>query len=420
MQNLEMSLKGKMKDELRDIAREFSFSGYSSLNKENLVTLIIQNMKSKDFEEKVKERLNESMLLFLDIVLEKEDYIQYNDLKLDFSEIRSLSTFYKVFSYLSSLGLVFETEDEKGATMIYVPREIARWLRKYVFDQFVELKPEEIEEIEIEEDMALYTSFKTMEGLFFSSFLPIENLRDFLKKNNMNPEGSKKELIERTIYESNLEPEKFIDELFFKTVLQDICVNLQCPKSGTKTDLINRIITILPFKKPNLIKKVEIKPAISVGSKVKPPKITIPQPPSIEPIKPISTDDKNFYKDPDKFRQYLKTLKIPRPRDERELSTYLSAFLKGKFGEYEVNVEERGRGGRLRYDITLGGEVLIELKVAKSSKTIRDGVGQIVIYLGEQIRYRYGILGVYDDTSGKNLKSQFQQKYLNKVYIIFW
>ena len=421
MQTLNAYLDGKTASELRDIAREFKFSGFYSLNKEELVAFISQNMKSKDFEEKVKEKLNESMLLYLNIIFETGDSICYNDLKLEFLELRSLSTFYKLNNYLSTLGIIYETEDKNGLTLFFIPKEISKWLKKFVEEKISTFKPEdkimEIEE-EIEEDLILYSSFKTVEGLFFSSFLPIIKLKQFLKDKNMDSEGSKKELIERAIYKSGLEPEKLMDELFLKSSLRDININLQTgSKSGSKLDLINRILEKLDFQKPNLIKKVQDHALKSVSSRVKPPKIKPPTPDRELKIQK-RTDEKILYKNPEKLISYLKTLRIIKPRDERDLAQFLNGILIGKFGD-KTKIEESARRGKNRYDITLADEVLIELKVAKNKKTVTDGMGQIMHYLEEQKRYKYGILGVYDETTSKNLKSQFHEKYPN-FYIVFW
>lgn len=52
MLSLEEGLKIKTVPKLKDIAREYKISGFSSLRKEELITLLVQNMKS------IKKQIN--------------------------------------------------------------------------------------------------------------------------------------------------------------------------------------------------------------------------------------------------------------------------------------------------------------------------------------------------------------------------
>ena len=100
MRSIEENLKSKSVNELKDIAREYNISGFASLRKADLIILLIQNMKSKEFFENLKEKLNDTMFLFLDLILEKGNSKKYSEVKIDFLDFRSASTFYKVYSLL--------------------------------------------------------------------------------------------------------------------------------------------------------------------------------------------------------------------------------------------------------------------------------------------------------------------------------
>jgi len=420
MQSLEKSLNYKNVGELKQIAREHNISGFASLKKAELITLLAQNMKSKAFYDNLRDKLIDTMFLFLDLILEGEGSRKYPDLKIDFLDFRSASTFYKIFNLLSTYGLIFEEENETDETKIYIPRELIRGLQKIVKEKVPVItagkEPQEIIEDDFEDDMTLYTSFKTIDGLFYSSFLPIDNLRIFLTKNNINGEGSKKDLINKTLYASDISLEEVMGQLFSKTILQDICFGLQIPRYGIKTDIINRILQRLPLQGIKPLKKAKKEEVLSsVGSSALKVEPTIVLPP--KPVKPKKITEENLYENPESFVTYLKSLRPTRPRDERDLASFLNGILIGKFGDI-VHIEESAKRGNIRYDITLAEKVLIELKVAKAKNTVTTGMGQIQHYLGGS-RYKYGILGVFDATKNKNLNSQFNYKYAN-YYIVFW
>lgn len=421
MRSLEKSLNYKNVSELKQIAREHKISGFAALKKAELITLLAQNMKSKVFYDNLREKLIDTMFLFLDLILEGGGSRTYPDLKIDFLDFRSASTFYKIFNLLLTYGLIFEEEYETGETEIYVPRELIRGLQKIVKEKVPVItagkEPQEIIEDDFEDDMTLYTSFKTIDGLFYSSFLPIENLKSFLTKNNIAAKGSKKDLINKTLYDSHIKLDDVINQLFSKTILQDICFGLQIPKSGIKQDIINRILEKLPLQKAKTVKKaIKKRVAVSVGSSAAESKREVKISP--EPPKTGKVREDILYEDPEGFITYLKSLRPTKPRDERDLANYLNGILTGKFGD-KVHVEESAKRGRIRYDIALAETVLLELKVAKTKNTVITGMGQIQHYLGQTQKYKYGILGVFDATNHKNLNSQFSYKHPN-YYIVFW
>ncbi|KKM23035.1 hypothetical protein LCGC14_1619270 [marine sediment metagenome] len=421
MQSLVKSLNLKNVSELKDVAREHNITGFSSLKKADLITLLTQNMKSKGFYENLNEKLTETMVIFMDLILEEGNARKYTDLKIDFLDIRSASTFYKIFNQISTYGLIYEEGVKSGETIIYTPKELVKGLQEIVVEKSKlmpkERKSEEISEDDFDDDMTLYTSFKTINGLLYSSYLPIESLRVFLTKNNINGEGSKKDLINKALYDSNIKLEEIMDQLFSKAFLQDICIGLQIPKSGIKAEIINRILKKLPLqeiKTPKIVKKEEI--IASVGSsavEVSKERVKIPKPP-----KPRKISDEILYEDPERFVGYLKKLKPVKPKDESYLEQFIYGILYAKFNE-KVKLQEKGRRGKSRYDITLADKVIIELKVATSKTTISGGLGQLQMYLSEQGVYKYGILGVYDNSTSKNLKSQVKEKYGN-VFIVIW
>lgn len=410
MQSLEASLNLKNVSELKVIAREHNISGFSSLKKAELITLLAQNMKSKDFYEHLREKLIDTMLIFLDIILEGGNSKKYSELKINFLDFRSASTFYKIYNQLSFYGLIFEGESDKGEIYIYIPKELVSSLRKLTNEKIkkIELEEVELDEKEIESDLSLYVSFQSMEELLESSYLPEENLRKSCINNNLNIKGSKKELINRLLYGSKINLEDLLDQLFSKIILQEICVNLQTTKSGTKPTIIKRIIEKLPLQKARIVKKVTRVKAKSVGS------VAIAKKPKIRQV-----TEGNLYEDPESFVNFLKSQKFIKPRDERDIEIYLDGVLKTKFGSYKIRMEETGRRGKSRYDITIADTVIIELKVAPTKRRVVEGIGQLITYLTEQGRYKYGVLGVYDASTGKNLKSQLQEKYGN-VYIVIW
>lgn len=133
--NLKESLEIKRKEELKNIAREFDFSGFSSKTKVDLITFIENNMKTMDFKNKLEKKIYDSMEIFLKIILaERNQEIEEYQLKEKFKKYRSQSTYYKTYRRLLEWGLISGYIREVGEWefLIYVPKDLIDYLKEYM------------------------------------------------------------------------------------------------------------------------------------------------------------------------------------------------------------------------------------------------------------------------------------------------
>lgn len=133
--------------------------------------------------------------------------------------IHALDEIHDARKELQREGLVWSYRDENNNSIDIIPAEIAEVLRP-------ELKIE-LQGVNISR-------------LLQHDFITVSDLREVLKSHQMDPYGQKSELIER-IAESDVLPSQIL-EIIDKAKLSDMCRSMELRYSGSKHELIERLI----------------------------------------------------------------------------------------------------------------------------------------------------------------------------------
>lgn len=134
-------------------------------------------------------------------------------------EFHSVDEIHNARKELQREGLLWSYRDENNNNIDIIPAEIAETLRA---------------ELQIELQS---TNFRR---LLQHDFINVSDLREILKKFNMDPYGQKTELIDR-VAESDIHPSQVLDTID-KSKLTDMCRSMELKSSGVKLDLVSRLI----------------------------------------------------------------------------------------------------------------------------------------------------------------------------------
>ena len=345
-------------EELKDIARNRMISGFSILNKAELVELIAQNISKRDSTESALEAIPNSASFMLQIVSRTpKNEVGVEQLKAEFLQMYSNSTFYSARDTLMRFGFLFEFW-ENDECVYLAPTEIAKFIKVEDISTWgvVEEDEEEIKTIASFEDLLEYASKNA--------------LKDLLDETDLKKSGNKPELIERIVDESGFTPNYILERLFSKQALKDLCIELDLPSSGDKTTLIDRITT-----------KFGLKP--------------------VPKRRAVTTEEKIEKKEKmDLFKEVcaeLKKYSPYRPRDEGDIEREIFGTLRTKFEPRGISVVGQSigvrRGKTLIPDIVVGKQVAVELKYIKQSSEYQRVIGQAVQY---QQMLPYVVVYCYD------------------------
>lgn len=169
-----------------------------------------------------------------------------------------------------------------------------------------------------------------------------------------------------------------------KDELKEIANMFGLPVSGTKDELVSRIIS--NTKLSDLTKVLETRPETKQEKKDKPQAKQKKQDSEIDASK--------LFKE---IVKLLKRITPPKVKNEDELELYVLGLLQGKFAGKKVEVVPQtiavSRGKTTQPDIVVGGAVAVELKYIRGSDDSDRGIGQAVKYAG---MYPYVVLYYYD------------------------
>lgn len=435
-------LKEKSKEDLKNFARTNEIAGYSDLKKDELVQLILTAVNDAERLKGMFTRLSPSakwilMILTLDFngvsrldVLEQAVQQQY-----------SRKTFRKAIGMLLEspfFGLEFTPED---VGIGFIPDGMKAEVHTLAEQYAKRHRKEEGSDLELmngtPEEIAAVLEEKEEEKEIVSnvpiSLLPLVELLNYTDKNTLKfyceehglvKGGNRQQLIER-ILNSDLNLEELFDTLFSTPELQMMAKDLHLSKIGKKAEIIQRILEAFSLFSAKLATSFEPKPDKPTpepeGSRkevVKEEEIKHPTNP--EKIEILRKDSNNLEKQIEELLEELGHTKRPKPRDEKEFQFFMLGYLYGKYGSGHRNVTyERAVQGQ-RFDITLWGKIIIETKVTASKRDVKDGLGQLLDYLEQNKQYTHGILAVYDESTERNLNSQFSHKYADKIYVDFF
>ncbi|MDC0274081.1 hypothetical protein OAK91_05050 [Planctomycetaceae bacterium] len=133
--------------------------------------------------------------------------------------IHSVDEIHDARKELQREGLLWSYRDENNNSIDIIPAEIAEILRS---------------------ELSIQLQGVNIGRLLQHDFITVSDLRDILKKHQMDPYGQKSELIER-IAESDVLPKQVL-EIIDRGKLADMCRSMELRASGTKPELIERLI----------------------------------------------------------------------------------------------------------------------------------------------------------------------------------
>ncbi|MGV9203863.1 MAG: SAP domain-containing protein [Promethearchaeia archaeon] len=278
MQKIINILPEKTVSTLKDICRTYDLNGYSRLRKDGLINLIKQNIKNPQFKEKIEELIpqNGTTAFILKPILEGKGHREYSELREEVLKNRSNSSFRTYFQMLLSNFILFES-DAEDEDIIYLPDEFRSIAEKIMNENLdaEELEGVEAEEMEGEEP----TEIETLDDLLYSKkYTTKKLLKRELEKLELSQSGTKDDLIARLLYESGGNVEDILNQVFAKVDLKEICREYNLFISGTKAELIARIVERLPVSKPNSVyykkPKRKDKTKATSSSKAKPKEVS--------------------------------------------------------------------------------------------------------------------------------------------------
>ncbi len=252
--------------DLKDIARAHNIKGFSALNKDGVAALIDLNLQKMDDEVygEIIHGLTSSQSFLLWLLSKKQNgVVLSNVIQGEFLEKFTRKTYASALDWLMTLGFVFQRwNDEKEDDLLILPPEILPRIRKALkglaFDQVKKEAPE-TEKVETLADILLE--------------LPNGDLSGFCDDRGLPKSGTKDQLVQR-IMGAGLPPEEIL-ALPSKPVLKWACEVLGCKVSGSKEDLQSRIM-----ERMSLVQE----PAEKPEPKKRAPKPAPPPPPPPESL----------------------------------------------------------------------------------------------------------------------------------------
>ncbi len=259
-------LPEKTVNTLIQICRVYNLKGYSALKKDELIVLIIENLKNYQVKETIQSLIpnNGTTALILKSFFDNKNEISYSNLRREVLKKRSGSAFRHYFQELMINFILFENESSDDDTL-YLPKEFNNFAKKVIDEKLEEDIPEDhIEILSKEEEEKEKKEINTIDRLLYSKkYTDVETLSNLLKRLNKPYSGNKSQLIERILYESEMTLENVINKIFGKNDLREICLDFNLFFSGNKIELIKRILEKLPpafpkkvFKEKPKIKKI--------------------------------------------------------------------------------------------------------------------------------------------------------------------
>ena len=128
MMNVTEVLLKRTTDELKAIASEFELPRFKKKSKEELVNEVETLMKSKEFHNRVKEKLTLPMIQYLNLIFEAEGQcIDQGELKKELPDYAASEiTYESLTKSLMSLGIIHLMDNK-----VCIPKETLIWLEEF-------------------------------------------------------------------------------------------------------------------------------------------------------------------------------------------------------------------------------------------------------------------------------------------------
>jgi len=426
------------------ICRTFGFKGYANKLKDDIINLIVENVKNPQVKSLIAGKIpaNGTSALIFKILLDNNNEYYYQSLKSAVLEKRTLSTFRANFNKLIENNIIFEMEDSDDSKIL-LPKEFTDFAITIINTKMdlsmSEEMQEEIEEVAIAQEKKEIT---TVDDLLYSKkYVQIDDLINALEAYEIETTGNKSQLIDKLLYGSTQPTNDVMAAVFGRSELSEICQDFGLPSSGNKDVLINRILEKLPLKvqgkgskksNSNLAKEFAKSSPVSKLKKKTQEEIEASQKTSAvasgmvsdeqvrQENKPLVPKEKKGI-DFDDLVTFLRSLRPLRIEKEGDLQIYLKGILEGKYGVGNVRDEKAVKAGSQRYDLLLFNNVLIETKRTSAKKEIDAGIGQTIGYLDGNTNILVAIIAVFDTSDNKKLINQFADScYNGKIRFVFW
>lgn len=227
------------REDLFDICRANEIPNYSNKNRASLEEWIFQSMNSKQFIKDLLNKLSDSAIILLSLLMEDNTV---EAAKTGFLAAYSLHTFFLNLKKLTSAGIIF-ISDEDDVDVVSIPKEFRPWIKEYLKEIGISIENAPKDEEESSETGA----YKDFDALVWSAMIPIDNLRNFLEDHGLQTDGTKMALIHRIFYENQISREEFLST-FGKEDLRILAEMLELTKGGNKQELVDRIVEKLPLR----------------------------------------------------------------------------------------------------------------------------------------------------------------------------
>ena len=258
MKSIKDLLPDKNVPDLIHVCKNLGLRGYTKLRKEGIINLISENVRNPQVQETIKYSIpdNGTVALILKSLIDNKNEVKYSALRNVVLEKRSNSTFRDNYRLLLAKSFIFEDEKSED-DILYLPKEFSDIAKEVIEKRIQKEEPEpEFEEV-VEEQEKEEKIISTIDQLLYSKkFTSVSGIQKELMDRNLKISGTKNQLIERLLYESNEPIQNILSILFGKIELKEICWEFNLLVSGTKDTLIDRILEKLPPTHPDKVKSV--------------------------------------------------------------------------------------------------------------------------------------------------------------------
>lgn len=270
MKSIKEILPEKTIPDLIHICKNLGLRGYTKLRKDGIVNLIGENVKNPQVQETIQYSIpdNGTVAFILKGLIGSKNEVDYSTLRSDVLKNRSSTTFRDNYRVLLAKSFIFE-DDSSEEDIVLLPKEFSDIAKDIIQKRIQDSKPEP--EIEEEPEEVIDKEILHIDQLLYSKkYTTVSSIQEELMNRNLKTLGTKDQLIERLLYETEEPIKDILNILFGKIELKEICRELELPVSGTKEALIERILERLPpaktEKSPSFKKVAEPQPVAGVAS----------------------------------------------------------------------------------------------------------------------------------------------------------
>ena len=206
-------LMDKTSRELDNIARNLGVRGYTSLTKDGKIDLLCKNLPNSDVLGSAIEHQTPSARYLLILLITANGSLPYYDLRQKFAEkYRASSTYYDAYRSILDAGLIGEAETDDEESLSSIPDELQTQLTEIIRTQY----PDDATLLQTEKIEAVEEEPQKIQGMndILELYSQKSQLQTLLEEAGAPKSGTKKELIERLLTKTKYRPIELLDILF--------------------------------------------------------------------------------------------------------------------------------------------------------------------------------------------------------------